>query len=401
MKRIAIFCDGTWNRHDAVNPTNVVRMAQAVKLTSEDGRKQQVFYVLGVGSGRGSNAVARALDRWAGGAMGWGLIENIEDAYRALVFCYEPGDEIFIFGFSRGAYTARSLAGLIRSCGIPPRENVGRIGEAIKRYRSRNEKTKPDDPSSFHFRRDFAPFTATSVEEYNWRQTTKPGLCVNLRIAYLGVWDTVGALGVPGYWMAAPILNRQHQFHDADLSRMVKSARHAVAIDERRKTFPPAMWSDKLDDMNRWAMGLDEDVTLDPATRDDWPYRQEWFPGDHGSVGGGGDRLGLSAFSCDWIAEGAIRAGLSMDERVLSQVRETRNIREDLINKSRIGLMTKLMRRVVTDREGPARLAYVSQTAKDRIACDPAYQPKTLSKVMGKLQEGITKDTLLPPDQTS
>lgn len=398
MKRIAIFCDGTWNRHDAVNPTNVVRLAQAVKHTADDGRKQQVFYVLGVGAGRGSNAFARTIDRFAGGTMGWGLIENIEDAYRALVFCYEPGDEIFIFGFSRGAYTARSLAGLLRSCGIPPRENVGRIGEAIKRYRSRSKNTKPDDPQSFEFRRDFAPFTATSEAEWNWRQKTAPGLCVNLDIKYLGVWDTVGALGVPGYWMAAPIFNKSHQFHDADLSRTVKSARHAVAIDERRKTFPPAMWSDKLDDMNRSAMDLDEDVTLDPKTRKDWPYLQEWFPGDHGSVGGGGDRQGLSSFTFEWIAEGAQNADLCMDQTVLDEVRNGRNIREALVNKSDVGFMTRLMRMSATDRAGPTRTIDVSQATVDRVACDITYQPKTLEKVLAKLQETISKDDLLPPD---
>lgn len=397
MKRIAIFCDGTWNRHDAVNPTNVVRMAQAVKHTADDGRKQQVFYVLGVGAGRGSNAVARTLDRFAGGALGWGLIENIEDAYRALVFCYEPGDEIFIFGFSRGAYTARSLAGLLRSCGIPPRENVGRIGEAIRRYRSRSKDTKPDDPASFAWRRDFAPYTATSQLEWNWRQKTNPGLCVNLTIKYLGVWDTVGALGVPGYWAAAPLFNKRHQFHDADLSRSVLSARHAVAIDEQRRTFAPALWSDKLDRMNRTALEVDEETSLDPATRADWPYRQEWFPGDHGSVGGGGDRLGLSAFAFDWVAEGAQRAELCMDSAKLAQVREGRNIREALVNQSRLGLLARVMRLRPFDRDGPTRVVDVSQTAIDRIACDPAYQPKTLAKVLPKLQETLTKDDLLPP----
>ncbi len=397
MKRIAIFCDGTWNRHDAPHPTNVVRLAQAVKHTADDGRKQQVFYVLGVGTGRGSNALARTLDRVAGGAMGWGLIENIEDAYRSLVFCYEPGDEIYIFGFSRGAYTARSLAGLLRSCGIPPREDVGRIGEAIARYRSRSPDTKPDDPESFLFRSDFAKYTATSDAEWNWRQKTKPGMCVKLAVNYLGVWDTVGALGVPGYWMAAPLFNKAHEFHDADLSRMVKSARHAVAIDERRKTFPPAMWSDKLDDMNRTALGLDEDVTLDPATRADWPYRQEWFPGDHGSVGGGGDRRGLSSYTFDWIAEGARRVGLCLHDPMIEMVRGGRNIRDELTNKSNVGFMTRLMRRNARDRNGPSRVLDVSRATVERVACDPGYKPKTLEKVLPKLQQQITKDDLLPP----
>ena len=398
MKRIAIFCDGTWNRHDAEHPTNVVRLAQAVKHTATDGHKQEVFYVLGVGTGRGSNKVARWLDRTLGGAMGIGMVENIEDAYRGLVFAYEPGDEIYIFGFSRGAYTARSLAGLIRSCGIPPRENVHRLGEAMSRYRSRDKNTHPDDPESFLFRSDFAPYTATSKAEWNWRLKTRPHLCVNLGINYLGVWDTVGALGVPGHWLTAKLFNKKHQFHDAHLSSMVKSARHAVAIDERRKTFPPAMWSEKLDVMNRAALGLDADVSLDPKSRTEWAYRQEWFPGDHGSVGGGGDRVGLSSFACDWIAEGAGRAGLEMDSTVLERVRDTRNIREPLINQSRTGLMKKAMLWSAIDRDGPTRVEDVSQITLDRIACDKDYQPKTLAKVMTKLQEQITSDDLLPPD---
>ena len=382
MKRIAIFCDGTWNRDDAPYPTNVLRLAQAVKLTAGDGRKQQVFYVAGVGTGRGSNWLARVIDRVAGGILGWGLVENIADAYRSLIFCYEPGDEIYIFGFSRGAYTARSLAGLLRTCGIPPREHVGRIGQAIARYRSRDPKTRPDDPDSFLFRSDVAPFTATSDAEWQWRLKTRPQMCVKLAVNYLGVWDTVGALGVPGYWSAAPFLNRQHQFHDADLSRMVASARHAVAIDERRRTFPPALWSAKLDAMNIAALGADPDLPLDPAGRADWPYRQEWFPGDHGSVGGGGDRIGLSSLTCDWIAQGAIKAGLDLDGPSLDAIRAGQNIRESLINHTKAGLMTRIMRKNVADRDGPDRRADLSDVASARIAADPTYRPPTLRKVL-------------------
>ncbi|MCG3266452.1 DUF2235 domain-containing protein [Yoonia sp. I 8.24] len=397
MKRIAIFCDGTWNRHDAAHPTNVVQLAQAVKHTADDGVKQEVFYVLGVGAGRGSNAIARFLDRKLGGAMGMGLVENIEDAYCALVFSYEPGDEIFIFGFSRGAYTARSLAGLIRSCGIPPRKHVHRLGEAMARYRSRGDNTHPDDPESFLFRSDFAPFTATSEKEWQWRLKTRPGLCVNLAVNYLGVWDTVGALGVPGHWVSAKLFNKRHEFHDQHLSSMVTSARHAVSIDEHRKTFPPALWSEKLDAMNLRVLGLESDAALDPQTRDDWAYRQEWFPGDHGSVGGGGDRVGLSSFSCDWVAKGAERVGLEMDQRVLQEVRDGQNIREHLVNKSKLNVMTRLMMLAKTDRRGPGRVADISKVARDRIACDKDYQPKTLENVMLHLQEQITKDDLLPP----
>lgn len=382
MKRIAMFCDGTWNRDDAPHPTNVLRLSQAVRLTAADGRKQQVFYIAGVGTGRGSNWLARGIDRYAGGMLGWGLLENIADAYRSLIFCYEPGDEIYIFGYSRGAYTARSLAGLLRSCGIPPRDNIGRLAEALGRYRSRDPRTRPDDPESFLFRSDFAPFTATSEAEWQWRLKTRPQMCVKLAVTYLGVWDTVGALGVPGYWSAAPFLNRQHQFHDADLSRMVSAARHAVAIDEKRKTFPPALWSDKLNDMNISALKADPAKPLDPDGRESWPYRQEWFPGDHGSVGGGGDRLGLSSFACDWIAQGAIRAGLDLDTHHMQAIRAGQNIHEKLVNQSTSGIMTRIMRKNAADRDGPDRRADVSDVARARIAADHTYRPATLRRVM-------------------
>ncbi len=119
MKRISIFCDGTWNQLSAPNATHVARLARAVRPSATDGRTQLVYYQQGVGTGRGTNAVARKMDKWLGGALGWGLDDNIIEAYRNLIFWYEPGDQIFIFGFSRGAYTARSLAGLIRTAGIP------------------------------------------------------------------------------------------------------------------------------------------------------------------------------------------------------------------------------------------------------------------------------------------
>ena len=148
--------------------------------------------------------------------------------------------------------------------------------------------------------------------------------------------------------------------------------------------------------MNRMALGVESDVALDPRSRDDWAYRQEWFPGDHGSVGGGGDRLGLSSFACDWIAEGAQRVGLEMDPRVLDAIRNTRNIREQLCNKSSLDLISRLMMRKKVDRDGPITIEDLSQVAIDRIACDKDYQPKTLKNVLKKLQEQITQDDLLP-----
>ena len=154
MKRIAIFIDGTWNRPGAEHPTNVVRLARSVAKSAPDGTAQHVIYMPGVGHGQGNTKLGRIVDRAFGGALGWGLDQIIADVYRQLVFAYEPGDELMIFGFSRGAFAARSLAGLIRSAGIAPPRHLGRIPEALDRYASAE---KPDDPKAWEFRADFAP----------------------------------------------------------------------------------------------------------------------------------------------------------------------------------------------------------------------------------------------------
>ena len=384
-KRIAIFCDGTWNRAEAPDPTNVVRMAQTVKHSASDGRKQHVIYQMGVGTGRGSSALARLSDKVLGGAMGWGLTENIEDAYRALVFCYEPGDELYIFGFSRGAYTARSLAGLIRYCGIPPRENVGLIPKAMARYRRpKSAKNHPDHESNIEWRSGFAPFTVTSDDEFKWRLANKPGLVEPLTISFLGVWDTVGSLGVPGYWFAAPLLNRDHQFHDKELSSIIGSARHALAIDERRRAFTHTPM-ERIDELNRRRLGLSEDADLSGIDRDSLPLREEWFPGDHGSVGGGGVRKGLSAYSFDWIAQGAQRAGLEMRPELWEMIRHERDIETPVINKIQADVMTQYMRFTGRDRDGPRDPALVSEAAKSKLAAQPDYRPGTLARVIGAL----------------
>jgi uncharacterized protein (DUF2235 family) len=375
MKRIAIFCDGTWNSSDARYPTNVVKLSLAAHRSYEDAF-QEIIYVAGVGSGRGTTDWSKTIDRWGGGLFGWGLTENLEDAYRQLAFGYELGDELFVFGFSRGAFTARSLCGLIRSCGIPSRGNVPRLPEAIERYRTRGaENTHPDHPDSFAFRREFAPWVHTSPKEREWRVQNGVAEGHRLTITYLGVWDTVGALGVPKMLPFAPHFNRKYQFHDTELSSSVLSARHAVAIDERRVTYPPTLWSN-LDELN--ARQPDRDR----------PYRQEWFPGDHGSVGGGGDVLGLSSHSLLWILEGAAEAGFRVDEAEIEKVRREANATASLSSKSfRQASALSLLNRWAADRDGPEGLHDVSVCARERwqARLDPAYRPATLGKVAGDL----------------
>jgi len=127
MKRLVICFDGTWNRLDAPHPTNVLFTAESVLPVASDGTVQVVYYDEGVGTNEG--------DSLTGGIFGAGLLRNLSDAYRFIIFNYAPGDEIHVFGFSRGAYTARSLAGLLATSGLVSRRHAGRANEAIAHYR--------------------------------------------------------------------------------------------------------------------------------------------------------------------------------------------------------------------------------------------------------------------------
>ena len=385
MKNIAIFCDGTWNKSDAPHPTNVVRLAQSVHHFAEDGTTPQIIiYLEGVGSGRGAGRVAKTLDKTLGGILGWGLLENIEEAYRALIFNYEPGDRIFLFGFSRGAYTARSLAGLIRKSGILRPSDVHRIDEAIALYKLAGKKNKPDEPHILVKRAELSPHVATSKKDAHSRDVEVPVLS----IAYLGVWDTVGALGVPS---AIPVLakplNKKYNFHDHELSSSVSAARHAVAIDERRKTFPPTIWKN-IDTLNaRFPAPL-------PS------YQELWFAGDHGSVGGGGAHEGLSNITMDFIAEGATLAGLHVDESLLAYRMTEADCQAPTDSFKKLGLGARLLRSWNTDREQLQRAEDVADAALWRVRLmGNGYAPGTLRPIRAEVEARAAALPLLPPEE--
>lgn len=300
MKRLVFCFDGTWNRLSAPNPTNVVLTAQSITPVTEDGVAQVIHYDPGVGTG--------ADDKWKGGLFGAGLIDKIVEAYTFLVFNYDPGDEIFVFGFSRGAFTARAFVGFIRQVGIIQRKYAPRIADAVALYKKR----KPGDGHNLEplltFRLAYSPQLCIDREEDAWRVANSPGYKTGaasvLRIKYVGVWDTVAAVGVPSDIFFAPFANRDEQYFDSDLSPLVVSARHAVAIDEDRTTFKPTLWPNFRD--------LNASLGYQPYA-EDAPYQQKWFPGVHGSVGGGGDIRGLSDAGLVWILDGAQKMGLAVD----------------------------------------------------------------------------------------
>lgn len=308
MKRIAIYCDGTWNAPNIPEPTHVVEMFDATQSydASGDAPGQVRAYFSGVGTeGSFATRVANAVHRYGGGAFGWGLNGKIKAAYTYLSEVYEPGDEIFIFGFSRGGYTARSLAGMIRKSGLLARPTRGQVNRAFLLYKQLGENNGPDTGHIRQARRDLSPQFATSAQDLAWRDDGSH----LVKIRFLGVWDTVGAMGIPQVYLQnrpklAAILNFRHQFHDMALSSLVYEARHAVALDERRGFYPPALWTNLNTLSTRAGQGPGE-------IRKDRRYQQVWVVGDHGTVGGSTSSRALSAATLDWVRAGAAAAGLT------------------------------------------------------------------------------------------
>ena len=374
MKRIILLCDGTWNSADQTHPTNVRQLSLLIPPKGRDGVDQVVLYFQGVGVPEKGGWLERLNEKISGGAMGFGLDDKIAVAYLHLGRRYLPGDQVYVMGFSRGAYTARSLIGLIRNAGLPRDPSTDLVRECFRLYRDRTEDTKPDAPDSMKHRLRVSPDVVTSKSEAEWRQATgrPPGHLFDL--AYLGVWDTVGALGIPSHWgLPARALNGKYRFHDTDLSSMVASARHAVAIDERRRSFVPTLWTN---------------LPALRAARPGAEYRQEWFAGDHGSVGGGGDIRGLSDITQAWILAGAVRAGLSVPGQVFDDLRRNADaISAPLRNQSAArSLVDEAMALTAAWRDGPDDIGDVGHPAIDRWRrARDGYEPKPLRGLADRL----------------
>ena len=274
-KRIVVCADGTWNRPEedveSDTPTNVLRLARAIAPLKDSDSPQQVFYDWGVGS---YNA------RISGGITGRGIHKNIMDAYRYIVQNYTPGAEIFLFGFSRGAYTVRSLCGLINNCGILKRPDARLIEKAFAHYKKTGRKYHPEGEASRRFRRDHSH--------------------PSREIRFVGAWDTVGALGIP--FSVLGLFDRTDEFYDTKLGPNVRIARHALAIDETRADFEPTLWE----------------------PRENLDLKQIWFSGVHTDIGGGyaPDKAGCLAsdYPLAWMMEEARGAGLAIESHLEQEI---------------------------------------------------------------------------------
>ncbi|MGE5217602.1 MAG: DUF2235 domain-containing protein [Chloroflexota bacterium] len=269
MKRILLCFDGTWNKPaDEALPakqqveTNVRRFYESVQDRAADGTQQITWYDEGVGT--------KWYDQYIGGAIGTGLEFNIVQGYEFLAKQYEQGDEVYILGFSRGAYTGRSLVGMIRNCGlILPKHLALRVPIAYGIYRTRGDGVDS--------------FTA---------KLFRAAFCREVKIKFIGVWDTVGALGIPLH-ILKDVNMKFYEFHDTQLSGIVENAYHAIAVDEQRQDYDVCLWN--------------------PPSTPQQKLEQRWFIGAHCDVGGGYDDRRLSDMTLRWMQDKAGALGLALD----------------------------------------------------------------------------------------
>ncbi|MDF1502536.1 DUF2235 domain-containing protein [Roseisolibacter sp. H3M3-2] len=368
MKRLVVCADGTWNskdhaKDDGAGLTNVAKLARAVAERDAAGVEQRTYYHEGVGVGPWHEKVL-------GGAFGVGLSRNVQACYGWLVDQYEPGDQLFLFGFSRGAYTARSIAGLVRNSGLLKREHRARVEEAYALYRDRAPDAHPRAAKSVAFRQAYAH---------------EP------RIHCLGVWDSVGALGVPtsgpvGWWT-----RRKYGFHDVGLSARVDHAFHALAIDERRKPFAPSLWEIP-------------DADLTPGRTQ--VVEQVWFAGVHANVGGGYADCGLSDAALAWMIDRAAGAGLAFRPGAADALRA----RCDGTLHDSMSTFYKVMgehRRPIRAerRGGDGRPAHTFEAVhpsvfERRRSASPAYDPENLRDYVARHGEPAPPPALPPAQRT-
>ena len=380
MKRLIYCLDGTANKYDDAYPTNVVIMDKSIS-ENDNGIEQIKYYHKGVGTETGSKII--------GGAGGFGLFKNIMDSYKHLCKYYELGDEIYIFGFSRGAFTARSFAGLIGFCGIISPENFSELDKVETFYKDRITQTDDEVEEFNQWRMKNSLLVCANTEDYNYRKEHFAGennIPKILKIKYIGVWDTVKTIGV----------FKKYEWHDDKLSPHVEYARHAIALDERREKFNITKW-DNIDELNKQL--LEKSI-------EDRHYQQLWFPGTHGSVGGGGLHRGLSDEAFQWIREGAKKAGLKFIERGEAEIFSLKPNPLDYLYNSTgenttfkakvIGLFFKGLYTILgkIDREGPISLDELHETVKIRFLAskkylpeNKLYRPKSLNKLKDELLE--------------
>jgi len=276
-KNIVIFSDGTGQKGGSKQNTNVYKLFNMIEDRTD---RQIAFYDPGVGTD------------WrlvTGNISGRGITQNIKQCYEFIFDNFKAEDRLYLFGFSRGAATVRSLSSLIHMFGILPVSRRDLIDEAFSIYKIMNDEKRKEQAEDF-------------ISRHHTMWT---------KIKVLGVWDTVSALGLPIESLDMVISSLpffRHRFHNFRLSKAIENAYHALAIDDRRKTFHPMIW--------------------DKEIADHQTMKQVWFCGVHTDVGGGYEEQGLSDIPLMWMTEMAVQNGLRIFDK--HKVLINQNIADDM-----------------------------------------------------------------------
>jgi len=258
-KNIVVFSDGTGQEGGKGENTNIYKIFNVI----EDRTAKQIsFYDRGLGTG---------WRKLSGNVAGAGISKNILECYTFIFENYEAGDQIYLFGFSRGAATVRSLSSFIHYFGILPKSRHELVKQAYKIYKIKNETKRKAKAAEF-------------ISKHHTMWT---------RVKFLGCFDTVAALGMPVKWlnvMVNKIPGLAHSFQNFKLNPSVEHAFHALAIDDERKTFHPILWDAEV---------------LEYQT-----IKQVWFCGMHTDIGGGYEEHDLSDIPLSWMLDNAIKQGL-------------------------------------------------------------------------------------------
>lgn len=337
-KNIILCSDGTGNVGGKAEGTNVWRLFLAVdqsRPANPDEREQIAFYDDGVGT------QSFKLLRLIGGVFGWGISRNIERLYGFLIQNYEPGDDLYLFGFSRGAFTVRVLADLISLCGIAgkkekqegkpdlelsPSEIGQRAHHALQAYKNQKREWLGSATAAADFKKKYS-------------RKDNAGELIPISIRCVGVWDTVDAVGLPFDELTAAFRWLfSLRFRDQKLSPSVQHAYQALSIDEARQSFQPVLW--------------------EPTAPEGQTVEQVWFPGVHANVGGGYPKDQLALISLDWMLAKVGQApgkgwGVRFHPNLLKAYHDGANVQGQLYD-SRSGLGAY-------HRYGPRRLERVGE----------------------------------------
>lgn len=290
-KAIVLFLDGTRNtREDETNVHRLyVKVQKAGKTT--DGLTQSPWYYEGVGT--------RMTDFVSGAVWGRGVSRDVRVGYEKLVKEYQPGDRVYIFGFSRGAFTARSLAAFVAHYGVLKRDSDLKVTDLYKDY-------KVADPTRPMLRLEMLQKEGKELTAAEQRLLKES---YSVPIHFLGVWDTVGTIGLP---IPAGQLSKQaNRYHFMEPRLAYLKCCQALAVDEKRPHYRPILWKRFVP-----ADKMNADGTPPPLSERDQRYQQRWFVGAHSNVGGGyKNPSGLYKVSLKWMEDEAAETGLGIADR--------------------------------------------------------------------------------------